>query len=374
MEPVPDLTESDQKGYPVAHNLEKLLEQAGEHYSEGDLEEAEALLNQARPLAEESGDQNALASVYNTLAGVRRAQGRMEEALELAERTLQFAQNASAPDEHLGYMYANVAQILNQLDRGRKALPYYQKAVELMKQEEEPDVASISRSLGAQADIHLAIGNNEEAEACLADALEMLRGVSVADHYFFDELAVVAVQYTDILFESGKADEALTVLKSLADQQTELFQQPENKFAVMMGQGAAAHEMIRKEYRANGTIPFNWLQILVQLKRAQHRADEPIGGADELPEVSDFECRIYTGAPQELAPKHERLAVLLHLLAQETGEADWFAAAEKHYRRALALATSAFSPNHPAVEQVLDNLRELYEDTGRDPEEVQAEG
>lgn len=349
--------------------VERLFTEAQELYSEGELDKAEAKLEEARELAE-SMDNGAsmLQAIYNMLAGVRRVQGRNEEALELVLRALELTEQQPDPDpEQLGYLNDNIAQILRILERSAEALPYYDKAVKLMRDAEEPDVESISRSLMAQCEVYAALGQTEKSDERLRLACEIAResGTPV-------QICECVQSFATRLLTTDRAAEARELLQPVHDANKQTLSEPKNLYALMIGPEAAFIEMVKEEHQAKGTMPFCMLNIQVMLAWANHALGMEIDVPESLPAVSKFECEMYKHEPDELASKHQQLGVSLHFLAQATDKPSAFEAAETHYRKAIELAKKAYGKNSPVLAPMLANLRELYEDTGRDSATVKA--
>lgn len=295
--------------------FEKTATQGYEAYVEGDLEGAEEQLVTAVEMAGSLQIRDmGLASVLNTLAGVYRATGRDEEALDPCEQAFEIMKNeCEEGDEDLVGVARNLAQIYDELDRPEEALKWARQAFE---------VADGNPKVRAQA----------------------------------------AVAYADRLLAAGEAQKAHDLLVAERDSMLELLSSPANPMGMFTD---PLGEMIKEEFREERREPPVLLLLRVELAKVKHALGQDDDSIAFLPEMGTFEARTHGDDSIELGRQYQEVAIALHFLAQDTRKREHFTKAGEYYERALKIYIKVHGADSPALKTLRSNMAELKEDVAK---------
>lgn len=133
----------------------------------GDLNRAGREANRARELAEGLDRPQLLASALNELVGVALAEGRIDEALELADASLRLRREAGDPGEIAGTLN-NIGVIHARTGRYTEATSYYLES--LRAKERIGDERSIAATLNNLAIVSFETGDIDQSQAYLERA------------------------------------------------------------------------------------------------------------------------------------------------------------------------------------------------------------
>jgi tetratricopeptide (TPR) repeat protein len=363
--------------------LEKMLKEGQDAYYEHKLKKCMTLMMQviekARPLGPPA--EELLAGALNVLAGCYRQEERLPEAVELTHEVLTLMRRTVGP-EHGDYagMLNNMGQMLVELGREAEAIPYFQQALDIKKpylshvieqsKGDDPSRENLSTFLNLDEimewtnslsltyfDLHQALmktGQQAEATRIRQDALPAWQS---------DCTSELALHITEGLIDGDCLSEAILVCEAQATRLLKALSEPRNNFAVI-NPNAMQFELAKQAYADTGRVPAEYLQLLIRLQTLRHLLDQPTIPASEFPELNDITAQVCGTDSMECAHEHMQLGVEFHLLAQATQSRDAFRLAETHYRREQALLQHHHLEDDPIYEEVLDNLRELYEDQG----------
>lgn len=347
---------------------EQLFERAQVYFEDGEFEEAEAELLKGRELAESTNNVAALGSILNMLSGVYRETGRLEEALAACLEAIRLAKSADLLPVHIGYLHDNAGQILSHLERPKEAFPHFKEAAELLVADpEEADYMTMVRSLLAMAEIHMDEGQNEEAGALVMKALRVSREESL-----WDDVTEACSLLLELLADDDRAEDAVKILDGVLAQLEEELSEPANPLSVMEPT-SMIFEMLKDEHQKSGSAPFFMIKLLIFRSRARAMMDVNDGLPAGLPTISPLQVEMLKADHEQLAQSYLDLGIELHFLAQEATRPTAFEAAEAYYRHAADVIRGSDDEEliEEFLENIFDNLVELFEDTDRDPELVE---
>jgi tetratricopeptide (TPR) repeat protein len=307
------------------------------------------------------------AAALNMLSAVLRATNREEEALQPCLVAFTIMENQCEPgDSDLAGVAGNIGQIYRNLGRGADSLQWLQKAVDahLAADPQDRDPVALAKALLGLAESYDLVGDNENKIDCLGQALLHAR----VGHYR-DLDVQITIPLSEALLDAGQTEAAVQELEASLDEYLQALKAEQNPAAYTEPE-SATFEMLKDEYKSEGREPVTLLLLRVQLARLLRKLGRTETLIENLPEMGTFEGRIYGENSMELGLQYQQIGAALHLLGQDGGQPEDFVRAEKYYRNSLHLIKQHVPANHPLYQEALENLTELYEDTGRDPSTI----
>lgn len=183
-------------------------------YAEGNLKEAEQLLDNSLAKALVSGNRGAALTIYNEMEGLYRTTGRAAKAAEISDKALELiAQMGLANTIHHGTTLLNGATANRVAGDTDKALSMYREAArifETLGQSTGYQMASLYNNI---SHIYQIKGRHEEALEFLCKALNLVSGMEHNEA----ELATTRVGMSLSHMALGHFDEANGLLKQALD-------------------------------------------------------------------------------------------------------------------------------------------------------------
>ena len=353
---------------PRQERVRSLTEYAAALVGAGRQDEAEPSLDEALSLSDPSTEADG-AWALRVLAEVRVAQGRYEEADEIATRAV------DALIGHVGARTARTAHALNtagipalHLDRLDEADRRLREALELRRELLPEGHPQIADSLHNVAAVALARANLEEAEQLEREALAIWTPALGEDH---PTLAVALGNIAAIAGKRGQYAEAERLYRrgleiregALGPDHPRLATSVNNLASVLdkLGRHEEAEQLFRRSLaiaeRAHGRVHpdvARALNNLFNVLRTQGRTADGEAMLQRAIEVWE-----------KCLPDSRELAVSLGNLAtlhKARGEYD---EAENVLLRCLAITQRQVGPDHPDLATPLNNLADLYATAGR---------
>jgi tetratricopeptide (TPR) repeat protein len=186
------------------HNLGVLYQDARR------FDEAEPLVRRALDLAERSlNDRVELSYFLSSLARLCRDTERYAEAESLARRSLFIVEHAPRADSsEIAWSLQALADVLSKQQRHTEALPLLQRALDLRVGAfgDDPYVAVTLNNI---ADVHVQLGNHDDAETFLLRAAEMTEKILGTEH---PQNARILETYAELMRQTGREDQAQDML------------------------------------------------------------------------------------------------------------------------------------------------------------------
>ena len=198
-----------------------LLGLAGIHIARGRLDSAEAIVQQAQEVLQDTDDVTSKAVIQYQLARIMFGRGEFQEALQLAEKALDaFDKERELPAAAQCSLL--VGQILERLEKGTEALRYYGRAVDIFNEAKEPHRSAQARI--SKGKLLLRLGRDEQAAMEFGKALRYYR-----EQHQPRREAQVYLEVASVMSGCGRHEEAreqcklaIPILQKLLDEKLEI--------------------------------------------------------------------------------------------------------------------------------------------------------
>jgi CHAT domain-containing protein/Tfp pilus assembly protein PilF len=341
-------------------------------------------------------------------------QGRYQEAIALAEKTLAEREKAYGPDDpRVAFNLNNLAKLYESMGRYQEALPMYERARDIYEKKYGPDHQYVAVTLNNLAALHNLMGDYENVESLYLRAIDIFDKTKGEDSVLAAQSINNLAEFYDEIGEFQKSEplkvKALEILKkrlgpddpkvaialnNLANLYQDLgdYEKAESlhRQALAIDEKALGpdHPMVATDlnnlskaladqgkWREAEKLNSRALEINRKAFGEKHpRVAENLNNLARIKHVlGDVEsaAELYGQAQmiklEILGPNHISVALSwnnLGLLAQETGD---YALAEKYYLRAQDIKESLLGPVHPDVSLGYANLGMLAADQGDYP-------
>jgi hypothetical protein len=274
--------------------FEELYEQAQAKLEEGRLDEAEALLLQARQVALNQGKAGHynLAACLNLLSAVCAETNRMSKAADLSMQAYQMlAENAEEGDEDLSGVAYNTARFLVLSGKPEDGRRMFEKAREHAASQDTPGLTGLLRILEAAAFVQSGSPAKDQIPL-INEGLEELSKDPLGDMLYQG-----AGQGASVLFQSGEKDLAVSVLRSALKSLEEIYSAPLPESITgdplaMLSMRVAMFSALQEVFKESGLdpIPMNELRLLLaDFLMEMERTDEAIVEYERLHRMFQIE-------------------------------------------------------------------------------------
>jgi serine/threonine protein kinase/tetratricopeptide (TPR) repeat protein len=309
------------------------------------------------------------ASLRKMIAEILHRNGKIDEALPLAERALaMFETLANGDSSDVAIALNQVATIRQDLGRLDDAEPIFERALAMQRRLHPDDHGDVAVALNNLALVRANLGRLEESEPLFAESLAMKQRLFPGDN---EDLAMGLnnlAHIRDLLGREREAvelyEQSLAMYERMFDDHPQLAMSLYNLGQVRVGEGrleesdallARALDMYRRLFHDDHPDLARAIGGLANIRKIRGRFAE----AEPLfVEALEMKQRLFPGDHPAVA----REVVSLALLRHETGD---FAAAEKDATRALEMNERLYGGDHPDIARALDMLARIRQDAGR---------
>ena len=319
-------------------------------------------------LADEQDDLAKLSSLYKQATELYQA-GKFNEAIPIAQKSLEFSEKALGPDHPKTVSSLNnLGELYHSAGDYTKAEPLLQRALKIREEALGPDHPDTATSLNNLAGLHRDMGDYAKAEPLYQRALKIKEKALGPDH---PKTAAGLNNLADTYERMGDYEKA-----------EPLFQRAlkinEKAFGPDHPATATSLNNLGELYRSMGDYAKaeSLLQRALKITEKALGPDHPdtatslnnLGGLYGL--LGDYTKAepFYQGAlkiyEKAVGPNHPLTVTALNNLAGLHMDMGDYAKAEPLYQRALKIIENALGPDHPHTAGSLNNLAVLYEDMG----------
>jgi len=362
-----DLREATEKDRRL-EEARKFHNEAIKFYDKGEYDEALKLAERSLEIRErESGaDDIDVASSLSSLALVWAAKGEFQKAILLFQRSLNIRQKAFGTYHHdVARTLHNLALVNEEIANYDEAIRLYEKAIEIREKvlgEWSADLATSLNNLGV---VYLNLADFDKAEQFLRRALEIKEKVLPS---ISTSIASTLSNLAAIYSEKGDEDKALELFKRALEIR-------EKALGANHPNVARTLEYVGNSYRTKGDLRqaeayyLRGLEILRNRFGAEHsRIARMIGNMAILYQMQSDYTRAEPLLRQAvemmektIGKEHNDYAVAIYNLASFYTDKGDYEQAEPLYRKALEIAEKLFTAPHPDVIRYLNGLARNYQ-------------
>lgn len=269
---------------------ESLHEDASQFYFKGDFAAAEDVLKNCLDMAERMGDRGRMQAgmTLNTLAGVYRAQDRIDDAVETNLKSWDILRaELEETDYNLAGTAWNVAQLMGKAKRVEEAVQFMELALGLMDKSigaEHPQKARVLMSMAEC--LEEGGGGAEVVEGCLARAFALAFNDKEGDL-----LAQSSVVYARNRHKAGRNQEAREILEKALAKLHEVYSLPTDPDTMnpawIFNFPLVRSVMLRKGYQQEGLDPVPMAQVRYGLGRVLTKMGEHAAGLEQLARIEE---------------------------------------------------------------------------------------
>jgi tetratricopeptide (TPR) repeat protein len=299
------------------------------YYDMGRMEDAEGMFTRALKLYKlrVGPDDKVTLLTMNALAMVYKAQGKLEKAEEMLQRTITGMENEHLDASTIVGVRTNLANVY--IDQGNfsTARSIFKQALKYLEGAEETDEVQLYNSLLSLSTTFRAEVNLDEAETGLQTALEGFQRVLGSENI---QTLVCIGNLGNVYCDQGRWSDAET-----AFQQT-----------------IAGHEKIL------GPTHLSTLDVLINLCRVYVQQEK-------FEEAEALSQRVLEGNEEARGPKHPKTLLSVVVLGQVHRAQKRYQEAKTHFRRALQGFEEERGPDHESTIGALYDLASVYADEKR---------
>ena len=297
------------------------------------------------------------------------AEGKYQEAVPLAEKSLEIARRVhGSEDPNTASSLNYLGELYWELSEYAKAEPLLQEALQIRQRILSPEHPDVATSLNNLASFYYATGEYAKAEPLLKQALRICQKVLGKEHpdtaVSLNNLAMLYQTTGDYAKAEPLYQEALRICQKVLGPEDHETALGLNNLALLyqtIGEYAKAEPLYQEALRICQKIlgpehPYTTLCLnnLAELYQTMHEYAE---AEEHLQEA----LRI---RKKSLGPEHAGTALSLNNLAGLYMDMDEYAKAEPLFKEALRIRQKALGSEHPDTANSLNNLAVLYWDSG----------
>ncbi len=337
---------------------------------EGRIDEAIPLAQRAVSLYESAGPGTPyLATALHTLAELHRAAGDYAKAEPEYQRALSIQEKTLSPyDPDVAITLNNLALLYRATGRLLKAEALHQRALDIFTNGLSSEHVYVARTLKNLAQLYRDAGDYNKSESFYRRAIAMYERVEGLEH---PDVAVTLVNMAEVFEAMKDYARAESTLRRALDIDQQAFGPNHPRVAVDLTELARLLKTIGSAKKAEPL-----LRRALDIREQSLGPDDPLvasslndlavlyTAAGDSAKAEPFHRRALEIREKTLSPNDPLVASTLNNLALLYVASGEYAKAEPLYRRALEIQEKTLGPSHPDVGPTLNNLATLYKNRG----------